>query len=288
MRCLLILLMPAVAACSLQSFPGTHDPRSRVVRGANFLHVVIERSRSETEPGVRVGADADADAVSVAEEELVHLYIDGDGRPFINRTSVAADPTPRRSQVLRWMLKDPGPSYYLGRPCYLGMAKGDQCDARWWTTKRYAEPVVESMVVAARQLLHGRPVILIGHSGGGTIAMHMASRLENVRGLLTVGANLDTDAWTRHHGYTPVDRAADPVAVLRELRQLPQLHLLGGKDENVPAGLASGLSSAAKGRFCIVQRFTHDCCWERQWPQLLTAMQSWNCVAVGGELLSLP
>ncbi len=279
MRRLLILLLPAWSACSLQSFPGFYDFQSRIVPGANFLHVVIER----TGTGTGTGSGAYAQVQTDLEQEVVHLYIDGDGRPFINRTSVAADPTPGRSQVLRWMVRDPNPSYYLGRPCYLGMARRDRCDSRWWTTERYAEPVVESMVVAARQLLAGRPVTLIGYSGGGTIAMHMASRLENVRGLMTVGANLDTDAWTHHHGYTPLSRAAEPEEVLRGIRRIPQLHLLGGKDDNVPVGLATGLSAAAGGRFCVYPRFTHDCCWERQWPQLLTAMQSWNCVAAGGE-----
>ena len=270
MRCVLILQLLALTACGFQSFPGVQEPHTRVVSGTSFSHVVFEQSHAFT---------------SAADEEVVHLYIDGDGRPFVNRTTIAADPTPRRSQVLQWMLQDPNPSYYLGRPCYLGMAQKDHCEFRWWTTDRYADPIVVSMVMAAQQLLNGRPVILIGYSGGGKIAAHMAGRLENVRGLVTVAANLDTEAWTRHHGYTPLTIVAQPVAALDEVRRIPQMHLLGGRDKNVPVALARTLAASTKARFCVIERFTHDCCWERKWPQLLTAMQSWNCAEAGGELL---
>ena len=262
------LLLLNMMACSFHDPAGAHEPRSRVVSGAGFSHVIIEQPRAVTGP-----------------DDVVHLYIDGDGRPFINRTTVAADPTPRQSQVLRWMLLDPSPSYYLGRPCYLGMAQQDQCEARWWTTDRYADPVVVSMVIAAQQLLKGRPAILIGYSGGGSIAAHMAGRLENVQGLITVAANLDTAAWTQHHGYTPLNVAAEPVTALDEVRRTPQMHLLGGRDKNVPVALVRTLAASAKDRFCVIERFTHDCCWERKWPQLLVAMQSWNCAEAGGELL---
>jgi alpha/beta hydrolase fold len=265
---LLAFLLLDMMACSSQAPTDAREPRGRVVSGAGFSHVIIEQPRAVT------GAD-----------DVVHLYIDGDGRPFINRTTVAADPTPRQSQVLRWMLLDPSPSYYLGRPCYLGMAQKDNCESRWWTTDRYADPVVVSMVTAARQLLEGRPVILIGYSGGGGIALHMAGKLENVQGLITVAANLDTAAWTQQHGYTPLTVAAQPVTALDEVRRIPQMHLLGGRDKNVPVALARSLAVSTRDRFCVIERFTHDCCWERKWPQLLVALQSWNCAEVGGELL---
>lgn len=268
MRCLLVLLTLAVTACSFQSLPDVHNARSRVIGGAGFSHVVIEQPRSVT-----------------LADEVVHLYIDGDGRPFINRTTVAADPSPRQSQVLRWMLQDANLSYYLGRPCYLGMARQDDCESRWWTTDRYADPVVVSMVAAARQLLEGRRVILIGYSGGGNIALHMAGRLENVQGLITIAANLDTEAWTKHHGYTPLTIESRPLEALDAVRQIPQMHLLGGRDKNVPVVLTGRLAVATNPTFCVIERFTHDCCWERKWPQLLVAMQSWNCAQAGGELL---
>lgn len=265
---LLTCLLLNVMACSLVSPAGVPEPHSRVVTGAGFSHVIIEQPRTVAAP-----------------DDVVHLYIDGDGRPFINRTTVAADPTPRQSQVLRWMLLDRSPSFYLGRPCYLGMAQKDTCESRWWTTDRYAEPVIVSMVTAARQLLKGRPVILIGYSGGGNIAAQMAGRLENVQGLITAAANLDVDAWTQHHGYTPLTVAAQPATVVAEIRRIPQLHLVGRWDKNVPVSLSRSLAASANVRFCVIERFTHDCCWERKWPQLLIAMQSWNCAEAGGEWL---
>ena len=49
-----------------------------------------------------------------------------------------------------------------------------------------------------------REVTFVGYSGGGVLAVLIAERLDNVAGVITVGANLDTDAWTEHHGYLPL------------------------------------------------------------------------------------
>ena len=254
------LLAVLLSGCSALPTP----LETRVVDGASFQHVVMARR-------------------AAPHGEVVHLYIDGDGRPFVDRNTVAADPTPRSSQVLRWMLKDPAEAYYLGRPCYLGLSAATACDYRLWTTERYSERVVESMVTAAENLLQGRPVILIGYSGGGTIALHMAGRMQQVKGLVTVGANLDTDAWTLHHGYSPLTSPGVPGSMLEKLRDLPQLHFMGGRDTIVPVGLAAPLLARTRpGRFCAVAGYSHDCCWTQHWPRFLAALDSWSCAAAGG------
>ncbi|MBV8804174.1 MAG: hypothetical protein JO042_03985, partial [Sinobacteraceae bacterium] len=45
---------------------------------------------------------------------VLHVYIEGDGRPFLGPTTVAFDPTPRDPLMLRLMALDPAPSVYLG------------------------------------------------------------------------------------------------------------------------------------------------------------------------------
>lgn len=220
--------------------------------------------------------------------DTVHLYIEGDGRPFMNRVRISADPTPRASIVLRWMLDDRAPSYYLGRPCYFGMAERESCSSRWWTTERYSPAVVESMVVAARRLLAGRPVMLIGYSGGGTLALAMAGRLENVRGLVTVAANLDVDGWTAHHGYTPLTLPGDARDLLRRSAAIPQRHYIGGLDRNVLPDLTLGLGDAiAPGSLCIMQHWDHECCWVSRWPQLVDLGLT-TCESVGGTAFGQP
>ena len=203
--------------------------------------------------------------------EVVHLYIAGDGRPFVQRNHVARDPSVREPLVLKLMRRDEAPAILLGRPCYHGLAADADCDPRWWTQARYSENVVRSMVRAANAVLEGRPVRLIGHSGGGTIAVLMAARMANVVGIVTIGANLDVGAWVESHGYTPLDASINPMAVFSELADIPQLHLWGEADDTVrPASQIRAIPLLPDGSACLVPRFDHHCCWARDWNNLLT------------------
>ena len=65
---------------------------------------------------------------------LLHVYLDGDGTPWLRRTLVAADPTPRNPLVLELMAQDPNPAIYLGRPCYHGQSASSVCSSEWWTS----------------------------------------------------------------------------------------------------------------------------------------------------------
>ena len=63
------------------------------------------------------------------------------------------------------------------------------------------------MVAALRSFLSVHPyphVVLIGYSGGGTLAWLMASRIPETTRVVTIAANLDIDEWTRIHGDSPL------------------------------------------------------------------------------------
>lgn len=129
---------------------------------------------------------------------------------------------------------------YLGRPCYFGLAGDPGCGAEDWTFGRYSPEVVASMVaVVNRQAARtgADRVALVGHSGGGTLAALMAPGVGLPVSLLTIAAPLDTDAWARRHGYTPLFLSLNPARVAPLDRDVPQLHLLGGADDNVPVDI---------------------------------------------------
>jgi hypothetical protein len=219
-----------------------------------------------------------------SDAEAVHLYVEGDGRPMLSRTRISSDPTPRTSIVLRWMLEDTATSYYLGRPCYFGMAEKDRCDSRWWTLDRYSPAVVDSMVAAANRLLRGRPVVLIGYSGGATLVVAMAARLANVRGLVTVAGNLDVSGWTRLHDYTPLTVPGDMRTILKDLRAVPQRHYVGARDRNVVPELTIGLADVlAPGSICVMKHWDHNCCFK---PSLSNAddLSASGCESSGGKV----
>lgn len=207
---------------------------------------------------------------------LIHVYIDGDGRPWIAERRVARDPTPRRSDVLPLMAQDPAWSVYLGRPCYHGLATEGPCSPWWWTHGRYGEAVVASMTAAIRALPQAREAgefVLIGHSGGGTLAMLIAERLSGVRAVVTLAGNLDVARWSTHHRYSPLQGSLDPAQRDPLPAGLVQLHLVAGRDRTVPPLLVEDAIGAQPGAVTLAYPvFDHTCCWTRAWPAVLAEL----------------
>ncbi|MCZ6643828.1 MAG: alpha/beta hydrolase [Gammaproteobacteria bacterium] len=200
----------------------------------------------------------------------VHIYIEGDGRPFLNKNTVASDPTPRRTLVLNLMRSDPAGGIYIGRPCYFGMAKLSECSDRLWTGSRYSTEIIDSMAVVTKRLAKGRSIVLIGHSGGGAIALLMAKRLPKVVALVTLSGNLDLTAWARHHGYTPLIDSEDPALQLPIPPHVRQLHAVAGRDEVVPAHIIRGLANRLPSHsICSLPEFDHTCCWADGWARFI-------------------
>jgi pimeloyl-ACP methyl ester carboxylesterase len=229
--------------------------QSSVVRGRHFDHRVYTR------PGL-------------GSAERLHVYLGGDGSPlraFRNTPPTRPpDPTPEDPLALRLMALDPAPGFFLGRPCYHGVGA---CQLLSWTLGRYGEPVVASLVAAARRVAHGhgaRELVLIGYSGGGALAMLMAERMPEVTALVTVAGNLDPDAWTAHHGFTPLAESLNPAQRPPLRSDLAQLHLTADGDERVPPALTRAAIERQPGaRHEELPDFDHDCCWEQIWPGVL-------------------
>jgi hypothetical protein len=206
----------------------------------------------------------------------LHVYLGGDGTPWIGGFIVASDPTPRKPIALKLMAMDESPSLLLGRPCYHGYAKQPPCIPEHWTSGRYAEEVVESMVLALRRIMrdYGHTKLhIFGFSGGGGLAMLMAERLPETQSIVTVAGNLDIDAWAELHGYDPLYGSANPTLMAPLSRDIRQYHLAGGKDTNIPSDLIrNALTNQPYSRFVLFEDFTHGCCWEEVWVTLL------NCI----------
>ncbi len=221
-----------------------------------------------------------------ANPTAIHVYIEGDGTPFVNRVFIAHNPTPNYPLAMDLMKQDPQLSFYLGRPCYyqspdfyndVEKGKSDSpCNFFYWTTARYSEEVVATMTQALTDKIaqlpetqQSLPIILIGHSGGGTLAMLIAQRALMVDGVITIAANMDTGAWTRHHMYVPPLISSINPAKLPSLRPIPQVHFAGENDKEVPPKINAKFMKKINQEFIIKKGFTHGCCWRDEWPELL-------------------
>jgi len=208
----------------------------------------------------------------------LHVYLDGDGQPWISPYIIAEDPTPRRSLILDLMALDSNDSLYLARPCYNGSFHAEHCSNRMWTSHRYANAVVSSMTTAIKNYLSQhdyQDVVLIGHSGGGSLSMLIADRLPATTTVVTIAANLDTDAWTQQHGYSPLSGSLNPTRRPPLSVNIWQLHLAGSADDNVPPQIIhNGVERQHNAELLIFAHYSHRCCWEKAWPDILKALSN--------------
>ena len=54
------------------------------------------------------------------KSDYLHVYIEGDGEPFMRNRYISPDPTSKQGLMLSLMALDPAPSVLIGRPCYHG------------------------------------------------------------------------------------------------------------------------------------------------------------------------
>lgn len=214
-----------------------------------------------------------------ADRRLLVLFIEGDGSPWVaGGRLIATDPTPRVPLALELAAATKGSVLYLGRPCYLETAMPPECSAQWWTAQRYSQSIVASMIAAATSFVaehHFEHVLLVGYSGGGTIAALMARDLPHVAGFVSVAGNLDPDAWAKLHGYLPLAGSLNPALQPPLPTSLPQWYLVGQRDTNLPAAAtARYLERIAPERVWLYPRFDHACCWVGEWPAIFARVSA--------------
>lgn len=231
--------------------------RRILLPGSGFDHVAYFKEGHE--PGNRI----------------LHVYLEGDGTPWIRRGMPASDPTSRNPLMLEMMSLDSAPVLYLGRPCYHGM-RSKACTTDMWTNKRYSEAVVVSMSTAlANVSAEYQTLALFGYSGGGTLAMLLAERHPRVTAVITVAANLDTDRWAALHKQQALSGSFNPAKRPPLRPGIRQMHYSGAEDENVPSELVSDAVLRQPGvTFKVFQEQDHSCCWREAWPEVLDALES--------------
>jgi dienelactone hydrolase len=220
----------------------------------------------------------------LANARTVNVYIEGDGRAWSSPHRPARDPTPREPIALELAARDRSAAVlYLARPCqYQDAASLAACERKYWTTHRYAPEVIDAVDAAIDIALRRAgadgtsvPLGLVGYSGGGAVAALLAARRPQARWLVTVGGNLDHRAWTGAHDVTPLPASLNAAEIAPTLRELPQLHLIGGRDRIVPRAVTESYlrraGDAAKTTVIEIPDYDHHCCWAERWPELACA-----------------
>ncbi|MDZ7924352.1 MAG: alpha/beta fold hydrolase [Marinagarivorans sp.] len=215
-------------------------------------------------------------SIKNAQSASWHIYLEGDGNPWRKGLWPNTNPNSRQQLALQLMNIDNNASVYLQRPCYgyVGIPPAP-CVPALWTSARYGEAVVAALDQALDKLQqnYGRkPLILIGHSGGGTLAMLLAQRRKDVRGVITLAGNLDPNAWTAHHHYLPLHESLNPSLAPALPATVFRWHFIGTKDVVIPAAINQHAVAQDPLAQLRVYPFGHDDGWKKMWPAILSEL----------------
>lgn len=215
------------------------------------------------------------------DETSSHLiiYIEGDGLAWLSKQDLSKDPTPIKPMAYLLARTDPRSNIvYLARPCQytLPLGLGQNCDNKLWSSHRFSASIVRSMndaVNALKRKTNAETIELIGYSGGGAIAVLIASLREDVSFLRTVAGNLDHVTLNRHHNVSPLRGSLNPLDVIPLISQIHQVHYTGQKDKTVPSFITrrfvSKLHCKKCGSVIEVSKATHSEGWIEKWRDLL-------------------
>ena len=210
---------------------------------------------------------------NTAPNDTLVIFIEGDGL-VANRDGVTSnDPSPNNPIGLKLALVHPENNVaYLARPCQYQL-RDEPCSSIYWTTHRYSDEVVSAFNKAVSQLKAERKaknVIIIGYSGGGTIAVLVAARRSDVSKIITVAGNLDTSAWSSRNQVS-LTGSLDPMTVVQSIRHIPQIHFVGNSDANIQPSDTMAFVSATKienVKSIVAPGYDHSCCWVNGWRTL--------------------
>lgn len=208
----------------------------------------------------------------------IHVYIEGDGNSWKTKYKLSDNPTPRYPLALALALQDPHPQViYLARPCqYTAITLDPRCEAKYWSSHRFSAEVIAAFNEVLNTLKAKQSqaqFVLIGFSGGASIATLIAAQRQDVVGVITVAGDLDHVALGHYHHTTPLTGSLYPMAIASQLKNIPQHHWSGSQDPIVPSWVSQQFAQEVDNPRCvktlILPKATHHRGWVKAWPEIL-------------------
>jgi len=169
----------------------------------------------------------------------LRVYIEGDGHAWATGSQPSTDPTPHSSIMVTFAIQDRAPAAYLARPCQFVSSEG--CGVALWTANRFSAPAINAMNSGLDELKRqfGVEVFeLVGHSGGGAVALVLAGMRSDVGQVQTIAGNIDPIYWQAQKNLTPLVAPETPLQFSAKIRLIPQRHFIGLNDTVVPPAVA--------------------------------------------------
>lgn len=207
------------------------------------------------------------------ENKEMRVYVEGDGLAWKTRSQLSDNPTPINPLSAKLMSIDSSQcKVYLARPCQY--TNDTQCDEKYWSSHRFSPEVIQSYVEALDQLKKTYDIdsfTLIGYSGGGAVATLSAAARSDVKELISVAGNLDTEKWVQIHAISPLEGSFNPAIFASKLEHIPQMHYIGKEDTIVPKEVFFSYLNHFKNtdmiHYRLIEDATHTQGWEKVWQE---------------------
>ena len=252
-----------IGACENLSVGGRKDNARGLAETAGFTYAEIETKSFTLAAYGRFGLSKN-----------VTIYLEGDGFAYVTPTKISSNPTPIKPTALTLATSDSSESViYLARPCqYVDLTREKYCSHKYWSSHRFAEEVVSAYEQALDQiknLVQGVAFHLVGYSGGGAVAVLIASRRGDVISVRTVAGYLDHIALNEMVGAAPLKGSLDPMRAASALRGIPQVHYSGLNDLVIPPWVGERFVSVVGNPKCArwirVDGVSHEYGWVEYW-----------------------
>ncbi len=171
---------------------------------------------------------------NTSPDATIKIYIEGDGHAFNSHGLPTSDPSPKGEMMRELAYGDNSLNVvYMGRVCQY--QKSARCDKKYWTDARFAPEVIKAHYQVIKQIARGRPIILIGFSGGAQIAGLLAATTDlRIKKVITIAGNLDHKAWTDWQKLPSLKASLNLANYRDKFKNIPQFHYSGGKDKVIP------------------------------------------------------
>lgn len=202
------------------------------------------------------------------------VYIEGDGLSWIRTDKISSNPTPINPLAMKLFFKEKNKcSIYLARPCQYIF--NNKCKKKYWTSHRFSSEIIKAYNEVLNKIAKNKSIkfTLIGYSGGATIASLVAIKRDDIKLLISVAGNLDTDFWTYTNSYTSLYGSLNPANYTKKLEHISQVHLIGKDDNIVSKEVFFSYYNKFKNKknidFMLLDGFTHSKKWLDNWNKIL-------------------
>lgn len=187
------------------------------------------------------------------KNNVVHIYIEGDGHSFDAYGQPTDDPTPQSNTWRKIAFDDDFDNVvYVARPCQFIMDKN--CTESDWTKGRFSKKIIDSVSETIGQVAGNKQIVLIGYSGGAMVSglVIQQNKKLRIKQWITVAGVLNHKKWTQYFGDAELDKSLN----LDQLPKVKQKHFVGEKDKIVPYELATQWADAKD--IVIIKNATHN------------------------------